>query len=119
MAYLDHFRLADDLLMHLQPTVASIQDPFIVSRYTGFITVAGVTVYELAIKEIFCEFGARKHKVLGTFTSAFFDRINGQIQYKTLHENYIRRFGERYVARLKETLALNKESICVFIGRIS
>lgn len=84
MAYVDHFRLADDLLAHLRTVVSGIQDPFLASRYTGFFAIAGVTVYELAIKEIFCEFGARKHKVLGHFTRTYFERVNGRIRYKSL-----------------------------------
>ena len=53
MAYGDHFKLADDLIRHLTPGVAGIADPFLASRYSGFVAVAAVTVYELAVKEIY------------------------------------------------------------------
>ena len=53
MTYSDHFQLADDYLAHLDKTMGSISDPFILSRYTGFLAVSAVTVYELGIKTIF------------------------------------------------------------------
>jgi hypothetical protein len=82
--YADHFRLADDLIAHLTPAVVGIADPFIASRYSGFVAVAAVTVYELAVKEILCTFGESKHAVLGNFTRKYFDRINGRIKYRSL-----------------------------------
>jgi hypothetical protein len=102
MAYIDNFRLADDLIPHLNTVVSSISDPFLVSRYAGFVSVAAATVYELAIKEIFCSFGEGKHVVLGTFTRTHFDRINGRIKYKSLHEEHVACFGTKYVRRFKD-----------------
>src|ERR1700693_178892 len=101
MPHGDHFKLTDDLVAHLNPMVGGLIDPFLASRYTGFVSVAAVTVYELAIKEIFCSFGTTKHAVLGTFTRNYFDRINGRIKYKILHEEYVACFGEKYVRRFK------------------
>jgi hypothetical protein len=106
MAYSDHFRLADDLIAHLTPTVGTIQDPFLQSRYTGFVAVAAVSVYELAVKEIFCSFGEAKHKVLGAFARSFFDRLNGRIQYKHIHEDYVSRFGGKYSKKFKSEVDL-------------
>jgi hypothetical protein len=119
MAYADHFKLADDLVLHLDTVVGAIADPFLTSRYTGFVAVAAVTVYELAVKEILCEFGDKKHKVLGNFTRAYFDRINGRIKYDILHQDYVARFGDKYVQRFKssvarvetQTLALHRKSV--------
>ena len=99
MPYNRHFQIADDMISHLDTAILGISDPFIQSRYVGFVAVAAVTVYELAIKEIFCEFGAKKHKVLGTFTKSYFDRINGRIQTKVIRDDYIIRFGDKYVRR--------------------
>src|ERR1700689_3219584 len=107
--YSDHFKSADDFLAHVQPIVTGIPDPLLASRYTGFIAVAGVTVYELAIKEIFCEFGESKHQVLGTFARSFFDKINGRIRYETLHREYVSRFGEKYVRKFKKGVAAKNE----------
>ncbi len=102
MPYTDHFRLADDLIAHLDTVMGGISDPFISSRYVGFVSIVAVTVYELAIKEIFLDFSRRKHKVLGNFAAAFFERLNGRIKTAELRGNYIPRFGERYVKQYKK-----------------
>jgi hypothetical protein len=60
MPYVDQFQLADDYLAHLDAVIVQITDPFIKSRYTGFLAVSAVTVYELAIKSIFIDFAHRK-----------------------------------------------------------
>jgi hypothetical protein len=109
MAYTEHFKLADDLIAHLTPAVAQIRDPFIASRYVGFVAVAAVTVYELAIKEILCTFGEKKHAVLGNFARSYFDRINGRIKYKILHEEYVASFGDKYVRRFRKKVQEREE----------
>ena len=101
----DHFRLADDLINHLGPIATGIADPFIKSRYAGFVSVAAVTVFELAIKEIFFTFGDAKHRVLGAFTRRYFDRINGRIKYKVVCDDYAQCFGDKYAARFKRHIA--------------
>ncbi|MGD0191223.1 MAG: HEPN domain-containing protein [Rhizomicrobium sp.] len=110
MSYSDHFKLADELLTHVAPLVSSLDDPFLQSRYTGFVSVAGVTVYELAIKQIFCDFGVAKHRVLGIFTQSYFDRLNGRIKYSILHEEYVSKFGDKYVAKFKKNVQKKNES---------
>jgi len=104
MVYTDHYQLADDVITHLNTVIGGIADPFIASRYVGFVSVASITVYELAIKEIFIDFGLRKHKVLGEFTRRNFDRINGRIKTSTIRDEYIICFGEKYVKRFKSKL---------------
>jgi hypothetical protein len=104
MAYSDHFTLADDMISHLDSVTGGITDPFVASRYVGFVAVAAVTVYELAIKEIFCEFAQKKHNVFGNFVHKYFDRINGRIALKAIREDYIPRFGDRYVQRFKKNV---------------
>ena len=101
MAYHDHFRLADDVINHLNTFVSGIPDPFLSSRYIGFVSVSAVTVYELAIKEILCSFADNKHKVLGNFALSYFDRINGRIKLSIIQDDYIKRFGKKYVERFK------------------
>jgi RiboL-PSP-HEPN len=113
VGYADHFKLADDLIVHLTPAVAGIADPFIASRYSGFVAVAAVTVYELAVKEILCTFGDSKHAVLGNFTRAHFDRINGRIKYRVLHEEYVFSFGDKYVRRFKKNIAKREREILI------
>jgi hypothetical protein len=113
MAYADHFKLADDLIAHLNPIVTGVADPFLQSRYTGFVAVACVTVYELAIKEILCDFGQTKHKVLGHFARSHFDRLNGRIRYSELHGNHVIRFGEKYPIRFKKAVEARDKKFLV------
>jgi len=109
MAYTNHYQLADDVIAHLNTIVPTITNPFLVSRYAGFVTVVSVTVYELAIKEIFIDFGEKKHKVLGEFTRGYFDRINGRIRINTIRNDYIPRFGEKYVKRFNKKIKKAEE----------
>lgn len=104
MAYSLHFQLTDDIITHLDTVISGISDPFIQSRYVGFVAISSATVYELAIKDIFCDFGQTKHKVLGAFVTTYFDRINGRIKTSALKKDYISRFGEKYLKRFKRKL---------------
>lgn len=104
MTYTRHFQLADDYLVHVDAALIGIADPFVRSRYVGFTAISAVTVYELAIKEIFMGFGAKKHKVLGTFVQRHFDRINGQIGRDRIVGTYLPLFGDKYVDRFKRHL---------------
>lgn len=113
MAYGDHFKLADDLISHLTPAVAGVRDPFLASRYTGFVAVTAVTVYELAVKEILCTFGDSKHSVLGNFTRVYFDRLNGRIRYKDLHEEYVLSFGDKYVRRFRSKVEKREKELLI------
>ncbi|MEI8173669.1 MAG: HEPN domain-containing protein [Deltaproteobacteria bacterium] len=102
MDYKIHFKLADDLIHHLDSVAGGLTDPFIASRYVGFVAVVGTTVYELAIKEIFIEFSWKKHRVLGNFVSRYFDRLNGRIKADQLRNEYLPRFGDSYVKKYKK-----------------
>lgn len=104
MEYFDHFRHADDVIAHLNIVVPGLTDPLLQVKYTGFVTIAAVTVYELAIKKIFCDFGQRKHKVLGTFTENHFERINGRVTLDNIRKDYCSRFGDVYLKRFKNRL---------------
>lgn len=104
MAYTDHFKLADAYIAHLDVSIGGIADPFIRSRYVGFVAVSAATVYELAIKEIFMEFSGRKHKVLGNFARKYFDRINGQVGRDRIQNTYLPLFGKKYLERFSSKL---------------
>jgi len=104
VAYDDHFQHADDVIAHLDTVVPILLNPLLKTKYAGFVTVAAVTVYELAIKEIFCEFGRRKHKVLGAFSESYFNRINGRITLDDIKKDYCRRYGDTYVSKFKKKL---------------
>lgn len=92
------------MISHLDSVVGGITDPFISSRYVGFVAVAAVTVYELAIKDIFYEFAKMKHNVFGNFVFKHFERINGRIKLDNLRRTYIERFGIQYLVRFDTKL---------------
>ena len=98
------FKHADDVVAHLNGIVPNIPDPLLKIKYVGFLTVAAVTVYELVIKNIFIEFARKKHKVLGNFTERHFERINGRIKVKDIQDDYVSRFGDKYVNRFRSAL---------------
>lgn len=105
MPYTDHFRHADDVVAHLNGVVPGLPDPLLRVKYVGFVTVAAVTVYEMAIKDIFIEFARKKHKVLGQFTESYFDRINGRIKISVIQDDYVAKFGRKYVDQFRAKLA--------------
>jgi len=113
MPYQDHYALADGVITHLDTVMTGIADPFLQTRYVGFVSVTAVTVYELAIKEIFCEFGDKKHKVLGSFTRSYFDRINGRIKIDVIRSEYIKRFGDKYVEKFKLKLEQTERRVLI------
>lgn len=96
MPYSDHFLHADDVVAHLNIIIPTIADPLLTPKYVGFVSVAAVTVYELAVKDIFIEFAKKKHKLLGNFTEAYFEKINGRIRLQVIVDDYIGKFGNKY-----------------------
>ena len=68
--YENRFSLADDYVLHLETALKAIDDPFVASRYIGFVAISAVTVYELAIKDILIAFCKKKHNVFGTFAES-------------------------------------------------
>jgi len=95
MLYTDHYQHADDIIEHLDTIVPGLPDPLLQAKYTGFVTVAAVTVYEMAIKEVFIAFAARENAVFEAFVESFFRRINGRIRLDDL-KGYACRFGQSY-----------------------
>ncbi len=104
MVYHSHFKHADDVVNHLDSIVPVIDDPLLQIKYIGFVAVVSVTVYELAIKQIFIDFANKKHKVLRNFTESFFNRINGRIKITVIQDEYINKFGEKYKDKFKRRL---------------
>lgn len=102
MPYQDRFTLADQYIEHLDAAFTKIRDPFIESRYIGFVAVSAVTAYEQAIKDIFILFSEKKHSVFGQFSGRYFSRINGRISNKIIVNDYLPKFGEKYVNRFKK-----------------
>lgn len=106
MSYVSHFQHADDVIAHLNTVMPTIADPLLQAKYVGFVSVAAVTVYEQAVKEILIDFSKRKHKVLGNFTQAYFHRINGKIKIQVIRDEYISKFGDKYKKRFMKKLEL-------------
>ena len=104
MPYTDRFALVEDYLAHVDPVMATITDPFVEARYTGFIATSAVTAYELAIKDIFYAFADKKHLVLGEVTRARFFRLNGKIRLDDLKKEHIKMFGVKYLTRFANNL---------------
>lgn len=108
-----HYQLADNMITHLNTVMNGINDPFISSRYVGFVSIAAVTVYELAIKEIFIEFSRKKHRVFGSYAENHFDRINGRIKNTNIKNDYIKKFGDKYLRRYNKKLDALEKTILV------
>ncbi|WP_374632876.1 HEPN domain-containing protein [Ferrovibrio sp.] len=111
MAYAAHYALADGSVAHLSGVVPAIVDPDMKARYAGFVAVVGVTVYELAIKEIFCEFASKKHKTFGEFATVHFSRLNGRIKMQDLRGEHIKRFGLKYKDRFNKLVEAKDKAI--------
>lgn len=107
MSYLNHFQHADDIIAHLD-TFVPASPHLLQAKYIGFVTVSAATVYELAVKEIFIDFAQRKHKVLGNFTENFFYRINGRIKIADLRNDYIKKFGQKYLTKFDKIITKEK-----------
>lgn len=105
MSYSDHFKLVDDVLPHLEVTVASANDPFIQSRYVGLFAVSSAAVFELAVKQILYEFAAAKHDAFGFYCAESLKKLNGRIRLDSLCNEHVRRFGGTYSERLRSELS--------------
>lgn len=117
MPYLNRFISTDDLVSHLQPFVSSIPDEALKSKYAGFLAVNAVTVYELAIKDIFKEFSNKKNPVFGFFTEKYFNQINGRIILKDLKNQHIKSFGDKYLDKFEKKLIVREKVILSSIGK--
>lgn len=103
MSYIDRFQSTDDLINHLVALVPTLPDEQIKSKYVGFLSASAVTVYELAIKDIFVEFAEKKAPAFGTFVEKYFDQINGRIKINDV-KKYIKSFGEKYSKKFENKI---------------
>lgn len=101
-AYTKKFLHADDVIKHLNTVVPKIDDHLLVQKYVGFVAVAAVTVYELAIKDIFVRFAKEAHPEFGDFVEEDFNRINGQIRRESIQGKHLKKFGGEYQSRFKK-----------------
>lgn len=113
MAYQDRFIATDNLIAHLTPIVTGIADAATKSNYAGFLSVSAVTVYELAIKDIFTEFATKKNSVFGDFIAKHFASINGRIKLDDLKGQHIKPFGAKYLDKFERKLKIREQAIFV------
>ena len=111
MPYSDRFLATDNLITHLSTFVGAITDQTLQSNYAGFLSVSSVTVYELAIKDIFIDFATKKNKVLGTVISTHFEKLNGRIGISDLRGVHIKLFGEQYLRKFDKKLKIKDDTI--------
>jgi len=96
-------------MTHLAGLLPTLADPQLEQKYLGFASVAAVTVYELAVKEIFIEFAKKKHKVFEDFVKGSFARINGRIKPDIIKGEYVARFGSKYEMRYARNLQKTRD----------
>lgn len=116
MAFADRFTPVDDLITSLLPAIQATTDVAVLANYAGFIAVSSVTVYELAIKEIFCDFADKKHKVFGVFVDAHFKKINGRITTQAIKREHLPQFGKKYVDNFKRLMEIAEKRVLVSDG---
>ena len=104
MAYSDKFIPTDNLIARLNPTIIAVTDPDVKTSYAGFLSVSAITVYELAIKEIFINFSDKKNKVFGAVMEASFSKLNGRIKFSDLRGSHIKQFGQKYLDRFDQKI---------------
>jgi hypothetical protein len=112
MPYTDRFTSTDNLIPHLSGVITLITDPSLIANYTGFLSVSAVTVFELAIKDIFELFARNKNNTFGNYVQVHLERINGRIKLDDLKKDHIKRFGDKYLIRFKREL--DKKEAAIF-----
>jgi len=110
MSYVDRFKATDDLINHLQPIVSEMTDEELKSKYAGFLSASAVTVYELAIKDIFISFAEKKNSVFGIFVTENFNQISGRIYIKDI-KDYVKSFGVKYLNKFNKRLEEKNKSL--------
>lgn len=100
MPYRSNFVHADEVIGHLGSLRGPGMNPLLESKYIGFVAVACVTVFEMAIKEILVSFAEKKHLVLGNVVRSRCERMNGRIQIDAIKQDYIGPFGAKYQKKL-------------------
>ena len=100
----ENLALVDQYVAESDEYVRSIQDDFMKTRFTGFLSVNAVTIYELCIKSILVEFSHRKDPTFGFYIARQYERMNGRIRLADLVD-LAGKFGSSYKDRFKEILA--------------
>jgi hypothetical protein len=104
MSYVDRYSSADQTIGHLASIVGTV-DVALRAQYVGFAAVCAITVYELALKDVFYDFASKKHLGYGHFVERYFRRVNGNIAIRAIKDEYLPRFGEKYSKRFDSLLS--------------
>lgn len=100
------FTASDTVLAHLTEYVGGIDDNYLKSRYTGFVAVTAVTSYEVNIRNKIFDFCRKKHKVFGDFSEAQFEKTNAKVKLAHLKDEYLKRFGGKYLKSFQKRVDL-------------
>ena len=117
MAYTDRFISTDYLITNLSPYLATVHDAGVLASYAGFLSVSSVTVYELAIKDIFGDFALKKNKVFGHYIEKHLSRINGRIKLDDLKSSQIKTFGAKYLLKFDKSVNIKEATFLISHGR--
>lgn len=117
MPYTDRFISTDNLITDLSPNIATITNAAILASYAGFLSVSSITVYELAIKDIFSDFATKKHLVFGHFVEKYLSRINGRIQINDLKSGQVKAFGNKYLQKFDASINQKETQFLASHGR--
>lgn len=103
------YRQVDLLIFKMDELMAgSSVDPFLESHFAALVTVVSVAAFERRIKDIFCDFGASQNSTFGLYVKNDLGRINGRISIKSLKEQYLNKFGKKYIEGFKSELDILK-----------
>lgn len=111
MPYRDRFISTEVLIPHLTTVTSTITDAGLIANYSGFLSVSAVTVFELAIKDIFELFAKKKHATFGFYIQLHFEKISGKIKLDSLRKDHIKSFGDRYVLKFNNELDNRENAI--------
>jgi hypothetical protein len=109
MPYKINFKHADDIIADLDTYLPNVVDPMLKIKYVGFVSVAGVTCYENAVKEICCTYADSINQTFGTFVSNYFERINGRIRINNIRGDYLSKFGDSYCKAFDQYLRIEND----------
>lgn len=87
---------ADAVVAHCKATVQSVP-PQLQQKYAGFVCVYAVSIYEMAIKEVFIQFCKSQHHLFGSFFESKFEKINARITTRHIKDDFLKHFGQKYV----------------------
>lgn len=101
--YTNFFLDSDAVISHCQTIVLSL-DNQMQQKYAGFVCVYAVSMYELAIKEIFVRFCKNKHSLFGNFFESKFEKINSRITIRNIKEDFLKHIGANYVQKFEDII---------------